>query len=280
MDREACALAAGLCDPHKPAFCTACLLCFKKRHFEGVEESVLKGNVRALRADHHDLWRSIMLFVTVKRTAASRASTERLLASTMRLCSSPFHTQRDHDQSRTELARYLLNIATGLLFDLVSLCLHDSSRRMLLTQKFSTKGLWPTSASDILAHGVEESLEGLLDWFATDSSVAAVFEEIFMVCALELRDQLMLDTNRRFFLQTTCTHLERAAAQHRLGGINRINPWTPEARVWALSCLLEAVVYGRGATYEGRRLLFRGFEAHFVRASEGALPLLANAQQR
>lgn len=289
MQREAHALTAGLRDPRKPTFCAACLLCFQDR----LQSDVRKANMRALRTEHHDFWTSVMRFVTAKRTPASRATLQRVLLSKMHSCASPFRTRDAHSKAeRTLTTHELLQDSVSIFLDFVHYCLEDSSRRLVSTQRFSSRGLWPTSASDILPHGAEQSFAGLLDWFTiySDSNVFSVVEDVFLICRPELQEYVMQEPNRRLIIEATCGHiyfaLEQLRKQHIPPRVEDKTKYTPDVKIYALARLLQSIVYGGRDKPDDRdkpdagRWFFRGFEATFVAAVEAAFPLLPDDENK
>ncbi|KZV78551.1 hypothetical protein EXIGLDRAFT_737375, partial [Exidia glandulosa HHB12029] len=278
MEREAAALTLALRDPLNPTLCAACLLCFR----DYLEPDVRKTNLRVLRLNHHEFWNGAMRFLTVRRTDISRSAVNRRLAATWRACRSPYRTDEDHGNSDDALEDidHLLREVVGMLFDIVNICLKDSSRRMIVNQKFSRHGLWPSCAAEVLPFGAESSYSSLLYWFTVlgDSTTTAAFTSIILLCRPELTPPLMMPNNRRLLLMAVATHYDLAAREVTMEpaleeDAEQMDTY-PQPRMALLGKLLDGLVFGSGSSVDGGRELFQDVPDAFIRAAERALPLI------
>ncbi|KZV83065.1 hypothetical protein EXIGLDRAFT_843251, partial [Exidia glandulosa HHB12029] len=230
MDSEVRALSTGMRDPLHPTFCAACLHCvFLQVKGEGLSH---RAFLRELRANHHDFWRGVMYFLTVRRTAKLREVALDLLVAGVSACRSRSKAHIDAVRTLAE-GDHLLYMVVNMCFNMVDACLAQSQFKAVKARKFSTHGLWPTSADDLLPAGAEDSLSSFLHWLLArpDSSIQTSLQDLYLACRPQLEPYLMMDGNRRLFVQTIAKHicasanwLERTPPSKRFTNLNIFDP--------------------------------------------------------
>ncbi|KZV81635.1 hypothetical protein EXIGLDRAFT_730822 [Exidia glandulosa HHB12029] len=233
-----------------------------------------------------------MVFITIPRTDASREETRRCIAAALAKCSNPFGRKKQHAHATLGLLAgdNLLHIVIGLFFELIDYCLSDSDRRLVHSQRFSSRGLWPCSTEDLLPFGPQQSFLSLVHWLAVreDTLVMTAFEDIFLACRDELAPVIMQDTNRRLFANAIVYQLHNALnwlKRERAKG-NPPGPgnFSPQVRIFTLNGVLYNIL--RTLSPDQQLLsgtpvpLVKGYELDLLKCIEEALDLVELGEER
>ncbi|KZV80040.1 hypothetical protein EXIGLDRAFT_733713 [Exidia glandulosa HHB12029] len=233
-----------------------------------------------------------MVFITVSRTETSREETRRAIAAALSVCSNPFGRKRQHSHATLALLSgdNLLYMVIGMFLELVDLCLSDSDRRLVHSQRFSSRGLWPCSTEDLLPFGPQQSFLSLVHWLAVrgDILVMIAFEDIFLTCRDELGPVILEDTNRRLFanaisyqMQDALTLLKKERSESRPPGAGN---FSPTMRILTLNDILFDILRALSPNQQLRSsttvLLLQGFEHQLLKGIEEALSFIEVGVER
>lgn len=216
LDTAVTHMTRGLRDMMRPTICIGCVALWYIPQL-GNEESARKLT-NALRRDHGEFLTTIMRFVTAVRTEQGMLLLQHSLRHAWRRCTLAHHTKA--------LAQLpgdgIVDQTTCLLASVIGACLARSTR-LLETQRFSRH--WPCSVGKILPHGPRQTVTSCLFYMLraqqySTTPLPAWFTQFFTIilstCPPELVPELLLQDNRRTFVDSICGQLDSAAEAIRL----------------------------------------------------------------
>ncbi|KZW01891.1 hypothetical protein EXIGLDRAFT_760490 [Exidia glandulosa HHB12029] len=268
LDRLAKGLERDLRDPYNPTFCVDCVGTAMERLFS--DEKQQHANALHLQQNHHALLTSIMTYMTVPRVEEDMAELEALLLRTMATCPG-----RANHGVLQNIDGVFPDDALRTLLHPVRVCLEASSK-LLRTQLFSRRGVWPRLIEDIIPRGPRESLAVLLFWLNRSGSYkhwvpltafGPFFCTVFEVCRLEFISELEADDMRTLFIDMICQQLDLAASILR----EKSCPHIPaHLRMGTTSAVLRTVCIGAGIRHSTYRAIVEGSQLRLLESLTAA----------
>ncbi|KZV83345.1 hypothetical protein EXIGLDRAFT_728436 [Exidia glandulosa HHB12029] len=151
----------------------------------------------------------------------------------------------------------------------------ESASKLLQTQVFSRKGIWPRSTKDVLPLPPKESLGTLLVWvdraeksrrWTQISSAFYTFYLVLTVCRPELMPELFAHDARHLCIDVMARQLDAAASDMR----NGVTSESPFERIASAVDILRVIGLGVGSRADDWVIFARGSELRLIRALEAA----------
>lgn len=266
-------LALDLDDPAHPTFCIRCV---EQVFSPGFEND--RANARILRQGHRDFLSSALNYLTTPRAADDISTLQIYLDQTIRGCS----RRASHAESALLVGDFLLDYAVFVLIRPICGCLKDAPR-MLKTQRFSQRGLWPCNIDDILPRGPRETIASFVFWITRAEAyplsyshflLLETLNSLILACRSELVPVVMSEDIRPSFVDTLCRQLDLAVSARRsplatgLGSATISN--TPALCIDVIALLLHELSSGMDMLYDPWLHLIQGQEHHVLRALDAA----------